>query len=1023
MKIDFKTYIQELQNTSLSELTEHSKRSVLENLLKQAAAMNQTKKITVLQEPKRKDNYGSPDFKIFTESAIIGYVENKKITENLDKILQSEQIKKYRELSKNLLITNYIDFVWIKEEMIQHESLCHLSDIESKKYKGDVEKEEKIEQLLLNFFSQVPEKITNPDHLAIALAVRCRNLKDFIYDELERQSTHNEQERLYDLYDAFKNNIFSELSITEFADAFAQMLTYGMFLAGLNADTQAISLDSVKKYIPSSFQLIKELIHFLDELEKPEYQETKWIIDEIIAIINHIDWATFQQNMSFRKPKTEDWESADPYIYFYETFLAAYDHNLRKAKGVYYTPPQAVNFIVRAVDEILTHTFQLPNGLAEHKQVTVLDFATGTGTFLIEVFKAVLENIPQQNPEKRKLLIREHLLQNLYGFEYLIAPYTVAHLKLSQFLKENGYELEGRERLQVYLTNTLEPVNKQVRVPFMPQLSKETQAAQAIKDKPILVIVGNPPYSGHSKNNSLWIKNEIKKYNFVDGKPLGERNPKWLQDDYVKFIRFAQDKMDKVEQGIVGIITNHSFLDNPTFRGMRQSLMTTFDQLYFIDLHGNSKKKETTPEGEKDENIFDIQQGVCISVWVKKKGLKKGIFHTDFWGNRKEKLRLCVENSLKTVSFTELKPNSPFYLFVPQNQKLREQYESFWSLKDIFSLNSVGVVTGNDELFIDFEEKNLQKKIRERFKEYHAELTTSVLYRPFDVRKLYYDADKIERARKNVMINFQYRNVGLISIRRSRSQKQWNYSFVSSQIIAGATAITSLDINYFFPLYILKNGVEKTFFGVAEPQAPYGNEKEENGFIKTENFTSAFRKFINQKYPKHCSPEQILGYLYAILYSKTYRTRYAEFLKMDFPRIPFTDNLQSFERIAVLGEELIERHLLRKRFAFKELAELGNYPVEGDNIVVKPEFKIINLEGKTYQRLYINPTQYFETVPQEVYEFHIGGYQVLDKYLKDRKGRSIAQDLFHIAEIIKIIHFTVKQMEKIDEETKEWLQS
>jgi hypothetical protein len=1020
MKIDFKTYIQELQNVSLDQLTEHSKRSALENLLKQAAQINQNQKITVLQEPKRKENYGSPDFKIFTESAIIGYVENKKITENLEKILQSEQIKKYRELSKNLLLTNYIDFVWIKGETIQRESLCSLSDIENKNYKGDEEKQEKVEQLLLNFFSQVPEKITNPDHLAIALAVRCRNLKDFIYDELERQSKKNEQERLYDLYDAFKNNIFSELSIAEFADAFAQMLTYGMFLAGLNADTQAISLDNVKKYIPSSFQLIKELINFLDELEKPEYQETKWIIDEIVAIINHIEWATLQQNMSFKKRNPEDWDSADPYIYFYETFLAAYDYKLRKAKGVYYTPPQAVNFIVRTIDEILTHTFQLPNGLAEHKQVTVLDFATGTGTFLLEIFRTVLENLPQQNPEKRKLLIKEHLLQNLYGFEYLIAPYTVAHLKLSQFLKENGYELEGKERLQVYLTNTLEPVNRQVRVPFMPQLSKETQSAQAIKDKPILVITGNPPYSYASKNNSLWISNKIKDYYKVNGAKLNERNPKGLQDDYVKFIRFAQDKMDKVEQGVVGIITNHSFLDNPTFRGMRQSLMSTFDQLHFIDLHGNSRKKETTPEGGKDENIFDIQQGICISILVKKKGLKKGIFHTDFWGSRKEKLRLCVENSLKTIEFAELQPNSPFYLFVPQNHELREHYESFWSIKDIFNLNSVGVVTGNDELFVDYEEKNLQKKIQERFKEYHKELTTSILYRPFDVRKLYYDADKIERSRKNIMINFQDKNVALISVRQV-AEGIFNHAFITSFIPNFRATLSNKGGAFIFPLYILKNGVEKTFFGVAEPQAPYGNEKEENGFIKTENFTSAFRKFINQQYQKHYSPEQILAYVYAMLYSETYRTKYAVFLKMDFPHIPFTEDLQSFENIVVLGEELIERHLMRKQFAFRELADLGNYPIEGDNIVVKPEFKIINIEGKPHQRLYINPTQYFETVPKEVYEFHIGGYQVLDKYLKDRKGRSIAEDLFHITEIIKVIYFTIKQMAKIDEEIKRWI--
>jgi len=469
--IDFKQYIKELQCIPIDEITEHSKRFALETILRELASgcAAANTKINVLHEPKRKDNYGSPDFKIYSENSIIGYVENKKITENLDKILKTEQIKKYRELSQNLLITNYIEFVWIKGEMIQRETLCYLSDIENKKFKLDTEKTEKVEKLLVNFFSQAPEKISLPKDLALALAVRCKNLKDFINDELTRQNEQNENERLYDLYNAFKDNIFTELTISEFSDAFAQMLAYGLFLAGLNADTvktgHALSLHNAKYYIPSSFQLIKELINFLDELEKPEYKETKWIIDETISIINNIQWFDLKQNLSFNK-KVKDNENieTDPYIYFYETFLATYDYNLRKSKGVYYTPPQVVNFIVRAIDEILIKTFKLSKGFADRNKVTVLDFATGTGTFLLEVFKIVLENIPTESPEKRKMIIKDHILQNLYGFEYLIAPYTIAHLKLSQFLKENGYEFQEKDRLQVYLTNTLEPVDKQIKV-------------------------------------------------------------------------------------------------------------------------------------------------------------------------------------------------------------------------------------------------------------------------------------------------------------------------------------------------------------------------------------------------------------------------------------------------------------------------------------------------------------------------------------------------------------------------------
>jgi len=1115
--IDFKQYIKELQSIPVDEITEHSKRFALETILRELAcgcAATNTYKINVLHEPKRKDNYGSPDFKIYSENSIIGYVENKKITENLDKILKSEQIKKYRELSQNLLITNYLEFVWIKGEMIQRETLCYLSDIENKKFKFDNEKAEKVEKLLLNFFSQAPEKISLPKDLALALAVRCKNLKDFINDELTRQDEQNEQDILHELYKAFKDNIFTELTISEFSDAFSQMITFGLYLAGLNADTKLISIKNAKDFIPSNFQLIKELYKFFDVLEKSEYKETKWIIDETISIINNIQWFDLKQNLSFNK-KVKDNENieTDPYIYFYETFLATYDYKLRKSKGVYYTPPQVVNFIVRSIDEILINTFKLSNGFADRNKVTVLDFATGTGTFLLEVFKIILENIPSESPEKRKMIIQDHILKNLFGFEYLIAPYTIAHLKLSQFLKENGYEFQDNDRLQVFLTNTLEPVDKQIKVPFMPQLSKETQAAQEIKDKPILVITGNPPYSGHSKNNGVWIKNEIKKYNFVDGKPLGEKNPKWLQDDYVKFIRFAQDKMDKAEQGIVGIITNHSFLDNPTFRGMRQSLMNTFDQMYFIDLHGNAKKKEKTPEGEKDQNVFDIEQGVCISLFIKKKGLKNGIFHTDFWGVRAQKYDICLQNSINSLDFSLLNPITPNYFFVPKTNPHAENYNKFYSIRDIFFHSNIGICSQRDsiafqftkeelmKILYDFNSKSVEviqneydlKKDGRDWKVAYAKQNIQTIgiddkfikqlnYRLFDKRWSYYtDKSKgfIAYPRYKTFKNLFLENNFALVLSRQLATNEFKHIFVSDLPFDQCfNSNLTKEGNYAFPLYLENSdnfifnsldNIEKEFKNAENKYLQHEklyknavklyknlknkNETDEQIFeeqqaafeeIKTEfeniknaynsksknldlnnktiaNFTIGFTKFIKSKYKKEFTPEQISGYIYAILHSETYRKKYSEFLKSDFPRILFTDSEQIFEKISVLGFELIEKHLMKKTFAFKELAELGNYPITGDNMVVKPEFKIIRIENKIHQRLYINKTQYFDTVPEDVYNFYIGGYQVLDKYLKDRKGRSIADELFHITEIIKTIYFTIEQMKKIDKETKDWI--
>jgi hypothetical protein len=1044
----FDDYIKQLQSISIENITEFSMRSALEILLHHIADKSKnSNKIKNFQEPKRKENYGAPDFLIFTDCSIIGYIENKKISENLDKILKSEQIKKYREITDNILLTNYVEFVWIKGDSIQRETLCYLSDIENKKFKLDEDKVLKVKCLIENFISEAPKKISNPFDLAAALAKRCKILKEFLFDELNYQEKESKKELLFDLYDTFKNQVFHELIISEFSDAFAQMLVYSLFLAKLNAETNTISLENVKKYIPVTFQLIRELVKFLDELKKSEYIETKWIIDELLSIMNNLDLFEISRQLSFSKRvKDKDGIETDPYIYFYENFLAAYDKDLRKSKGVYYTPQPEVNFIVRLIDDVLKDIFQIQSGLADYQKVTILDFATGTGTFIIEIFKLILEAVPSNSKAKKDFIIKEHLLKNIYGFEYLIAPYTIAHLKLSQFLKENGYIFQNDERLQVFLTNTLEPVDKQVKIPFLPQLSKETQSAQRIKDNPILVITGNPPYSGHSKNTGEWISSKIQDYYFVDGKPLGEKNSKWLQDDYVKFIRFAQDKMDSLEQGVIGIITNHSFLDNPTFRGMRQSLMNTFDQMYFIDLHGNAKKKEKCPDGSKDVNIFDIEQGVAISILVKKKGIEKAIYYTDFWGTRMQKHELSYSNNLKNIEWYKLKPTYPFYLFKIQNEELKADYYNFLSINDIFNLNSVGIVTARDEFTIKPSPKEVWNTIN-KFVAMHDEEARNyfnlgkdardwkislakkdlietgleknrivpISYRPFDTRFTYYTGKSRGfhcMPRKEVMFNLQDENINLSLNRSTKKSGDYDSVFVSKYLI---DAHIVDNIAYCFPLYILKNGEEKQFFGVKESQVGYNAKNAKSGLYKTENLNSEFRKLINNKYNLYnpYTPEEILGYIYAILHSPTYRTKYSEFLKNDFPRIPFCDTSEQFEKLSKLGCQLIDYHLMRFDYIDTNYMQYGNYISNSDNIVEKAEF----INGK----LFINKIDYFENVPEDVWNFNIGGYQVLSKYLKDRKGKDIFMEFSHIENVIRILAFTIRQMEIIDEETSEWI--
>ena len=559
--------------------------------------------------------------------------------------------------------------------------------------------------------------------------------------------------------------MFHELTLNEFADAFAQMLAYGLFLARLNSGSEPITLHNAREHVPGSFRLIRELVDFLTELEKSEYRDVRWVVEEVLSIVNALNLPAIEEDLSFRRRKAisrkvraGDEEEhrlfeRDPFIYFYEDYLKAYDAATRKARGVYYTPPPIVNFIVRAVDDILKDSFGIHDGLADNKRVTVLDFACGTGTFLLEVFQRIFDNIGGSDSGRADLIVRDHFLRHIFGFEYLLAPYTIAHLKLSQYLKDKDHPLKDGERLQIFLTNTLEPIEPQRHL-LLPAVTAEVEAAQQVKDRQILVITGNPPYAGHSKNPServveetirerktkkgviklkraLVVRKKIKTaigaliedYKFVDGKPLGEQNAKWLQDDYVKFIRFAQNKMEGVAEGVVGIITNHSYLDNPTFRGMRQSLTRTFDQIYVLDLHGSSKPKEVAPSSQQNENVFDIQKGVAIALFVKKPGsTTRGVWYSEFWGTRLEKYKLAAEAQFHQLEWREVRCFAPYYMFRPLDWTTWDEYRSAWPIADslnpsdskheIFGLNVLGFQTHRDHFAIASKKSEMEDRAK-----------------------------------------------------------------------------------------------------------------------------------------------------------------------------------------------------------------------------------------------------------------------------------------------------------------------
>ena len=985
------------QNTQ--DANEHTHRTALENLLRALQAIAPIDDaLKIIHEPKREAGFGAPDFALRKNGQYVGYIETKQIGADLKAVLASEQIKKYCALSDNLIVTDYLRFIWLKNgEIAEDITLMRATDLQQMGVKASPDAMRDLSMLICKrFFSSEPPKIATVNGLATGLAIRGKILRDFLGESL---ATH-QRERLYGIYEVFRDNVSDHLATAQFADAFAQMLSYGLFLAKLNADDKndhtPITLNSAKTHITENFALIKELIGFLDELEKPLYLKIGWVVKETLTIINRLDLHEIKKELSF------DGSKDDPYIYFYEDFLRAWDKETRKSRGVYYTPPAVVKFIVGAIDDILQKDFNAASGLGDIEKVTALDFATGTGTFLLEMFQHALDN---SDEDIHASLIKEHFLKNFYGFEFLLAPYAVAHLKLSRFLKHYNYDMAVDERLQIYLSNTLEQSSPHGNL-LLPALSYEGETAYDIKaNKRILVVAGNPPYSGHSMNNNDWIGKLIDDYKYIDGKPLGEKNSKWLQDDYVKFIRFAQYKMDDMEEGIVGIITNHSYLDSLIFRGMRQSLIQSFDRIYLLDLHGNANKQEVAPDGSKDENVFDIKQGVAIAIFEKKKGIEKGIFHADIYGTRDDKYQQLMQG-FQHIKWQELQPQSPDYLFIPQDAKLKTEYQQGIKITNIFAIHSAGIVTSDDETFVGFSDDELQNQIKEKFVAYDKSLIQAVNYRPFDRRKIYYDKEKIERARGDIMHHMLAgKNIGLVTTRQYAYQvPEYCYAFITDKILEIRLFISNKGAASLFPLYLYPptegKKPSKQARDLFDTPDPFASGQ------RIENIAPEFRQFLGKQYPNlTITPEQIMGYCYAILHSHSYRVKYAEFLKRDFPHIPFVQDSKKFLQLAEIGQKIIDAHLMKQDFS----SSIKFNGKSGDFTVTRPRY------DEAQQRLYINDATYFEAVPSYVWQFYIGGYQVLDKYLKSRKNRILTlAEIQHIQKIIAILDFTTQQMTAIE---------
>lgn len=1032
-------YLNEVQSKWLTGIArEHAYRPALENLVKKVLP-----DLTALNDPAR-IHVGTLDFIIRKGDIDVGYIEAKDVNVNLDKTEKSEQLQRYLDLD-NLILTDYLEFRFYREGV--KVDTVRIGDALMGKIQPRPENFEKLKILLEEFGAFKGQTIRSAEKLAIMMARKARLMREVFHEALKRE----EPSTLKDQCKAFKDILMHDLDEQQFADIYAQTLTYGLFTARLHDPTlEDFSRAEAQNLIPKSNPFLQQLFHYVTgpNLDK----RVVWIVDDLCNLFQATNVRRIFEDYGKNTRQT------DPVLHFYETFLGTYDKTMREIRGVWYTPEPVVKFIVRAIDDVLKTHFDLKDGIADNSKIEILldtqtrddrsptgykrvkkeihkvqllDVATGTGTFLAETVKQIHEKFVGMEGIWSSY-VEKDLLPRMHGFELLMASYAMCHMKLDLLLSELGYKPSNPDeppRVSVYLTNSLEEHHKDADTLFASWLSKEANEASRIKrDMPIMVAFGNPPYSGISSNMNSWIaKNKIEDYKYVDGVHFGERKH-WLNDDYVQFIRLGEHYIEKNGEGVLAYITNHSYLDNPTFRGMRWHLLNTFDDIYVLDLHGNSLKKETMQDGSPDKNVFDIMQGVSIIIGIKKKRKNKrqlaSVYHAELYGKRADKYAFLSENTIQSVEWEKLDYREPYYFFIPKNHEGSEDYQSGFPLDELFPVNVTGIVTARDGLVIDDNREELKNRIeyfanpentdeqvrqkffgnkkdgkykagdtrswmldvaRQKIKDFDHDSKLKILTnRPFDDCWIYYTPEMIDWGREDFMRNFLDKdNLGLILSKRVEISK-FSHVFTSRKMIQHHT-MSMKEVNISFPLY--------------RYEAVIGNIEQ-----KVANLDPVIFAKIKDTAPD-ATPENIFDYIYAVLHSPAYRERYAEFLKSDFPRIPYPLDPKIFHDLSDKGSKIRSLHLLESPL----LVDTGvTYPISGNNMVGKHKFES--------SKVWINEDQYFDGVSQTAWEFYIGGYQPAQKWLKDRKGRALTMDdIQHYRKIIKALHETDRLMKEIDQ--------
>lgn len=970
------------------------------------------------------------DFQVRGEGQrIVGYIEAKRPGTDLDAAEKSEQVKRYLRTFPNLILTNFYElrlFRYGKEALrVETASYFALRRLDA----GPVlQRETEITALLDLFLGFAGSPPTRAELLAKDLARRTRILESRIEEHLERDQEGLSE--LAGLYQAFKEHLLATLDHRQFADLYAQTIAYGLLVARSRASGR-FDRDTVDRHIPPTNGILRQVFRYVSLATTPP--EIAWIVDDIVEVLAATDVR------SMFKRFFHHGRGRDPVLHFYETFLHHYDSKLRKQRGVYYTPPELVSYVVRSVHRLLQSRLDKRDGLAD-PQVTLLDPAAGTLTFIVEAIHCAVEAVRTETGDGGVTpLLRDHVLRDFYAFELMMAPYAIGHLKIGLILDEMGRPLADEERVQLYLTNALEMENlEQSNLPGTAALSQESHAAAVIKKEgTVTVILGNPPWSGHSANRADAIVKRHREGNVaaegrrdegyfrIDGEPLKEKNPKWLQDDYVKFLRFAQRKIDQAREGMVALVTNHSYLDNPTFRALRRSLLGTFDEIYLLDLHGNSKKKEQAPDGSPDANVFDgIRQGVAVAFLVKKPGLPKRVLHFELRDRQAAKRQWLLDNEVATTPWREIVPRGPAFLFAPRDASLEDEYRRGVPLPEIFPEFSVGVVTGRDAFAVDTDRTQLKGRmvdfrgsksdedLRIRWglpdtKTWRLEMARrraradwewegrikSILWRPLDRRWIFYSGDLIERPRKRMMHHLlvrqslepHARNLGLIVPRQCKEEPG---ALVTDRII-GHKVVSAYDINTVFPLYL------------------YPEEGRLDGSDRAANLAPDFLRLLSSRLGEEPRPEYVLEFVYAVLYCPVYRRRYAALLQTDFPRIPLPGDRGSFLELSAQGRNLIDLHLLHSDRLEHPKVHLS----AGSGRVTCRQY------DPAAQRIVINEEgQAFEGIDAEVWEYWIGGYRVLDNWLAGRAERALSQiEIEEFRRIARALRETIQVQRRIGE--------